>query len=128
MRLGLGLGIVNWGGRAGEGRTCQAGAQSQRRGSSARRRVMSHQPTMTPLGLGIFGLGRDRGRAGEGRATRKESRRPVGHLFSNVVDQEQGKQLLIITNLRLPKHYLHIGIILIRRRSRRTYLHHFICE
>jgi hypothetical protein len=41
----------------------------------------------------------------------------VGHLFSNVVDQEnKATQLLIITDLRLPKHYLHMGIMLIRRR------------
>jgi hypothetical protein len=37
-------------------------------------------------------------------------------------------QLLTIADLRLPKHYLHMGIMLIRRRSRRTYLHQLICE
>jgi hypothetical protein len=36
-------------------------------------------------------------------------------------------QSLIITDLRLPKHYLRMSIMLIRRRSRRTYLH-LICE
>jgi hypothetical protein len=52
----------------------------------------------------------------------------VVHLFSNVVGQEQGNTILIITDLHLPKHYLHMGIMLIRQRSRRTYLHHLICE
>jgi hypothetical protein len=42
--------------------------------------------------------------------------------------KNKATQLLIITNLRLSKHYLHRGIMLIRRRSRRTYLHHLICE
>jgi hypothetical protein len=31
-------------------------------------------------------------------------------------------------DLRLPKHYLHMGIMLIRWRSGRTYLHQLICE
>jgi hypothetical protein len=32
----------------------------------------------------------------------------VGHLFSNVVDKNKATQLLIITDLRLPKHYFHM--------------------
>jgi hypothetical protein len=52
----------------------------------------------------------------------------IGDLFSNVVYQEQANTIVNITDLRLPKHYPHIGIMLIRRRSRRTYLHHLICE
>jgi hypothetical protein len=33
------------------------------------------EPEKSRLGLGIFGLGRHQGRAGEGRAARKESKR-----------------------------------------------------
>jgi hypothetical protein len=36
---------------------------------------------------------------------------PVGHLFSNAVNQEQGKQLLKIKDLRPSKHYLLSDII-----------------
>jgi hypothetical protein len=36
--------------------------------------------------------------------------------------------LLIITDLRRLRHYLRMVILLTRRRSRRTYLHHLICE
>jgi hypothetical protein len=42
----------------------------------------------------------------------------VGHLFSNAMKED----------LRLLKHYLHMGIILIRRRSKGTYLHYLIRE
>jgi hypothetical protein len=42
--------------------------------------------------------------------------------------KNKAKQSLIFTDLRLPKHYLHMDIMFIRRRPRRTYLHHFICE
>jgi hypothetical protein len=42
--------------------------------------------------------------------------------------KNKATQLLIITDLRLPKHYLHMGIMFIRRRFKRTYLHHLICE
>jgi hypothetical protein len=37
--------------------------------------------------------------------------------------KNKATQLLIIMDLRLLKHYLRTDIILIRRRSRRTYLH-----
>jgi hypothetical protein len=37
-------------------------------------------------------------------------------------------QLFIVRDIRLPKHYFPMGIILIRRRSRRTYLHHLISK
>jgi hypothetical protein len=50
----------------------------------------------------------------------------VGHSFSNAVNQEQGNT--IVTDLPLLKHYLLMGLMLIRRRSRRTYLHHLIYE
>jgi hypothetical protein len=36
----------------------------------------------------------------------------VGHLFSNVVYQEQGNTMLIIMDLRIPKYYLLMGIML----------------
>jgi hypothetical protein len=42
--------------------------------------------------------------------------------------KNKATQMLIITDLHLSKHYLHMGIMLIRRRSRRTYLHHLIYE
>jgi hypothetical protein len=42
--------------------------------------------------------------------------------------KNKATQLLIIMDLHLPKHYLHIRIMLIRRRSRRTYLYRLICE
>jgi hypothetical protein len=48
----------------------------------------------------------------------------VGHLFSNVVGQEQGNTIVIIKDLRPLKHYLLAYIMLVRRRSRNTYLHH----
>jgi hypothetical protein len=41
----------------------------------------------------------------------------VGHLFSNAVNQEQGNTIVIISDLRLPKHYLPLDIKIIRRRS-----------
>jgi hypothetical protein len=48
----------------------------------------------------------------------------VGHLFSNVVSQEnKATQLLIIKDLRPSKHYFLVGIMLLTRRPRRTYLH-----
>jgi hypothetical protein len=34
LGLGLGIGIADWGGRAGEGRICQAATRSERRGST----------------------------------------------------------------------------------------------
>jgi hypothetical protein len=42
--------------------------------------------------------------------------------------KNEATQLLIITNLRLLKHYPLMGIMLIGRRTRRTYLHHLIYE
>jgi hypothetical protein len=48
----------------------------------------------------------------------------VGHLFSNAVSQKQGNTIVIIKDLRPSKHYFFAGIMLLRRRSRRTYLHH----
>jgi hypothetical protein len=42
--------------------------------------------------------------------------------------KNKATQLLIIVDLRISKHYLHMGIMLIIQRSRRTYLHHLICE
>jgi hypothetical protein len=42
--------------------------------------------------------------------------------------KNKATQLLIIMDLRPPKHYLYMGIMLIRRRSRKTYLHHLIYE
>jgi hypothetical protein len=42
--------------------------------------------------------------------------------------KNKATQLLTITDLRLLKHYLHMGIMLIRQRSRRTYLHQLIYE
>jgi hypothetical protein len=42
--------------------------------------------------------------------------------------KNKATQLLTIMNLRLPKHYLHMGIMLIKWRSRRTYLHQLIYE
>jgi hypothetical protein len=38
--------------------------------------------------------------------------------------KNKATQLLAITDLHPPKHYLRMGIMLIRRRSRRAYLHH----
>jgi hypothetical protein len=42
--------------------------------------------------------------------------------------KNKATQSLRIRDLRLLKHYLHMSIMLIRQRSRRTYLHHLICE
>jgi hypothetical protein len=42
--------------------------------------------------------------------------------------KNKATQSLIIMDLRLPKHYFHTGLMLIRRRLRRTYLHHLLCE
>ena len=38
--------------------------------------------------------------------------------------KNKATQLLTIKDLRLLKHYLHMDVMLIRRRSRRAYLHH----
>jgi hypothetical protein len=38
-------------------------------------------------------------------------------LFSNVVNKNKATQLLIIRDLRLPKDYLPMDIMIIRRRS-----------
>jgi hypothetical protein len=48
----------------------------------------------------------------------------IVHLFSNAVSQEQGTQLLIVKDLHPSKHYLPTGIMLLRRKLRRTNLHH----
>jgi hypothetical protein len=46
---------------------------------------------------------------------------------SQILDvKNKATQLLIVRDLRPLKHYLPMGIILIRRRSRKTYLHHSI--
>jgi hypothetical protein len=42
--------------------------------------------------------------------------------------KNKATQLLIVRDLRPPKHYLPMGIILIKQRSRRTYLHHSISK
>jgi hypothetical protein len=42
--------------------------------------------------------------------------------------KNKATQLIIVRDLCPPKHYLPMGIILIRRRSRRTYLHHSISK
>jgi hypothetical protein len=42
--------------------------------------------------------------------------------------KNKATQLLIVKHLRPPKHYSPMSIILIRRRSWRTYLHHLISK
>jgi hypothetical protein len=42
--------------------------------------------------------------------------------------KNKATQSLKIKDLHLPKHYLLLGIILIRRRSRKSCLHYLICE
>jgi hypothetical protein len=51
------------------------------------------------------------------RAVALEKETTVGLLFSNAVNQEQGKQLLKIRDLCPLKHYLLLDIMIFRRRS-----------
>jgi hypothetical protein len=50
----------------------------------------------------------------------------VVYLFSNAVNQEQGNTFVNVKDIRPPKHYPLVDVMIIRRRSRRAYLHHLI--
>jgi hypothetical protein len=50
----------------------------------------------------------------------------VVHLFSNAVNEEQGNTIVNCKRPSSSKALSPMGIIFIRRRSRRTYLHHIL--
>jgi hypothetical protein len=52
----------------------------------------------------------------------------VGHFSQMLWIKNKATQLLSIGDLRLPKHYLPMDIMIIGRRSWRTCLHRSICK